>query len=144
MGATGHHAQFARNVDCPASGPDRVLWLALSLTAWQNSRSRAGLPYVTLGLSGLAVLNLGALSTPGTLTAVALNWLFVTVSLFIARSFNRRAPWWSIGGLIAGLAIMGIPGTLGFVARQAIINGNLIRSGYWSLLAGGVLRAKRC
>nr|MBP7689863.1 hypothetical protein [Thermoflexales bacterium] len=109
-----------------------------AVLAWQNSRSRAGLPYVTLGLSGLAVLNLGALTTPGTLTAVALNWLFVTVSLFIARSFNRRAPWWSIGGLIAGLAIMGIPGTLGFVARQAMIS-NLIRSGDWGLLAGGVL-----
>lgn len=109
-----------------------------AVLAWQNSRSRAGLPYVTLGLSGLAVLNLGALTTPGTLTAAAVNWLFVTISLFIARSFNRRAPWWSIGGLIAGLSIMGIPGTLGFAARQAMIS-NLIRSGDWGLLAGGVL-----
>ncbi len=33
---------------------------------------------------------------------------------------------------------MGIPGTLGFVARQAMIS-NLIRSGDWGLLAGGVL-----
>ncbi len=109
-----------------------------AVLAWQSSRSRAGLPYVALGLVGLAVLDLGVLATPGTLTAVALNWLFIAVSLFIARSFSRRAPWWSIGGIIAGLAIMGVPGTLGFVTRYAMIT-NLIRSGEWLMLAGGLL-----
>jgi formate hydrogenlyase subunit 3/multisubunit Na+/H+ antiporter MnhD subunit len=109
-----------------------------AVLAWQSSRSRAGLPYVALGLVGLAVLDLGVLATPGTLTAVALNWLFIVVSLFIARSFSRRAPWWSIGGIIAGLAIMGVPGTLGFVTRYAMIT-NLIRSGEWLMLAGGIL-----
>jgi formate hydrogenlyase subunit 3/multisubunit Na+/H+ antiporter MnhD subunit len=109
-----------------------------AVLAWQNSRSRAGLPYLTLGLAGLAVLDLGVLTTPGTLTAVALNWLFTVISLFIARSFSRRAPWWSVGGLIAGLAIIGIPGTLGFTARHAMIT-NLSHSGDWGLLAGGLL-----
>ncbi|MBI5566570.1 MAG: hypothetical protein HY870_16840 [Chloroflexi bacterium] len=109
-----------------------------AVLAWQSSRSRAGLPYVALGLSGLAMLDLGVLATGGTLTAVALNWLFVMISLFIARSFSRRAPWWSAGGLVASLAIMGLPGTLGFPARSAMIT-NLIHSGSWGLLAGGIL-----
>jgi len=109
-----------------------------AVLAWQNSRSRAGLPYLTLGLAGLAVLDLGVLTTPGTLTAVALNWLFIVISLFIARSFSRRAPWWSVGGLIAGLAIIGVPGTLGFTARYAMIT-NLVHSGDWGLVAGGLL-----
>jgi formate hydrogenlyase subunit 3/multisubunit Na+/H+ antiporter MnhD subunit len=109
-----------------------------AVLAWQSSRSRAGLPYIALGLSGLAVLDLGVLNSPGTLTAVTLNWLLVTISLFIARSFNRRAPWWSAGGLIAGLAIIGLPGTLGFAARYAMIT-NLVHAGDWGLLAGGIL-----
>lgn len=106
--------------------------------AWQNSRSRAGLPYVAFGLAGLAVLDLGALTSPGTLTAVAVNWLLVMISLFIARNFNRRAPWWSAGGIIAALSVIGLPGTLGFVARYALI-GNLTSAGEWGLLAGGLV-----
>jgi hypothetical protein len=84
------------------------------------------------------VLDLGVLTSPGTLTAMALSWLFVVISLFIARSFSRRAPWWSMGGIVAGLSIMGVPGTLGFATRYAMIT-NLIRSGDWLMLAGGIL-----
>lgn len=109
-----------------------------AVLAWHSSRSRAGLPYVTLGLAGLAVLDLNVLTVPGAMTLVALNWLFVVIGLFIARSFNRRAPWWSAGGMVAALAVMGVPGTLGFGARYSMIT-NLIRSGDWVMLAAGSL-----
>jgi formate hydrogenlyase subunit 3/multisubunit Na+/H+ antiporter MnhD subunit len=109
-----------------------------AVLAWQSSRSRAGLPYVALGLVGLAVLDLNAVTISGTLTAVALNCLFIVISLFIARSFSRREPWWSVGGIVAGLAIMGAPGTLGFATRYAMIT-NLIRAGEWVMLAGSMV-----
>ncbi len=102
--------------------------------AWRSSTPQRGLPFIALGLSGLAVVNVGASTTPGTLTTATLNWMFVMVSLFITRGLDRRAPWWSIGALIAGLSLIGLPGTLGFSVRQSMIGGLTASRQWWLLI----------
>lgn len=137
-------ARLAMTRNLPPAGESIVPLLGLisavvgAVLAWHSSRARSGLPFIALGLAGLAVLDAGSLSTPGTLIAVTLNWLFIMISLLIARGFMRRASWWSVGTIIAGLSIAGVPGTLGFAARYSMIT-NLIRSGEWVMLAGGIL-----
>ena len=61
----------------------------------------------------------GASSTQ--LTAATLNWMFINVSLFIARGLDRRQPYWSVGSLIALLSLAALPGTLGFVVQQGVV-----------------------
>ena len=105
-----------------------------AVLAWRSPRPRAGLPYVARSLSGLAVMNTSVPASAGTMTATTLNWLFIIICLFISRGLDRRSPWWLLSAVIAGLSIAGIPGTLGFVARQQMITG-LIDAHSWSLLA---------
>jgi NADH:ubiquinone oxidoreductase subunit 2 (subunit N) len=137
-------ARLAMTNNLPPAGESIVPLLGLvsavvgAVLAWRSHCPRAGLPFIALGLAGLAVLNVDSLSTPGTLIAVTLNWLFIMISLLIARGFQQRAPWWSVGAIIAGLSIAGVPGTLGFAARYAMIT-NLARSGEWAMLTGGLL-----
>ncbi len=109
-----------------------------AVLAWQSHRTRSELPFIALSLIGLAIIDVRVLTTPSTLTTVALTWLLSLTSLFIARGFSRRAMWRSAGAIVAGLTIMGFPGTLGFTARYAMIT-NLANSGEWAILAGGLL-----
>ncbi len=109
-----------------------------AVLAWQSHRTRSALPFVALSLAGFAIIDVRVLTTPSTLTAVALSWLLSLTSLFIARSFSRHALWRSAGAVVAGLAIIGFPGTLGFTARYAMIT-NLARAGEWAMLVGGLL-----
>jgi NADH:ubiquinone oxidoreductase subunit 2 (subunit N) len=106
--------------------------------AWSSIHARYGLPFIALALSGLAIVVVNATPVSGLLTVATLNWLFIIVSLFIARRFNRRAPWWSAGVLLAGLSLVGIPGTLGFAVRQQMIT-RLVLSGNWLLLSGSIV-----
>ena len=137
-------ARLALTRNLPLAGESIVPLLGLisavmgAVLAWHSRQARAGLPFIALGLAGLAVLDVGRLSAPGTLIAVTLNWLFIMLSLLIARGFRRRAPWWSVGAIIAGLSIAGLPGTLGFAVRYSMIT-NLVLSGEWVMLAGGLL-----
>ena len=104
-----------------------------AVLAWRSVEPRGGLPYVALSMSGFAVMNATLGGAPGVLTAATLNWMFVTVSLFIARGLDRRMPFWSIGVLIAGLSLAGLPGTLGFAVQQPMIAG-LIATQQWAVL----------
>ena len=111
-----------------------------SVLAWSSSQARAGLPFIALSLSGFALINVTAGAEASTFTAVTLNWLFVIVGLFIARGFDRQTPWWSIGALIAGLSIVGVPGTLGFVVQMPAIIGSMAADRWWML--AGILIAQ--
>jgi formate hydrogenlyase subunit 3/multisubunit Na+/H+ antiporter MnhD subunit len=121
-----------------------VQWLAVvsvvigAMLAYYSSTPRHGLPFLALSFSGLALIDVVTFNTPAIITAAALNWLFVTASLFIAHGLDRRAPWWSIGVLIAGLSLSGVPGTLGFVVRGTTI-AHLIGAGQWPILLVSVL-----
>jgi hypothetical protein len=137
-------ARLAITHNLPPAGESIVPLLGLisagvgAVLAWRSHCPRAGLPFIALGLAGLTVLDVGSLSTPGTLIAATLNWLFIMISLLITRGFERPAPWRSAGAIIAGLSIAGMPGTLGFAAHYSMIT-NLARSGEWAMLAGGLL-----
>lgn len=109
--------------------------------AWQSSHSRRSLPYIALSLASLAVVSVGTLAASGSsgvLTAATLNFLFVIVGLFIARTFTWRTPGWSAGAVVAGLSIAGVPGTLGFIVREQTISG-LVQSNNWIMLLGCVI-----
>ena len=116
-----------------------VPWLAVlsallgAFLSWREPQPRKGLPFIALSLAGLAVINVAAASRSGTLTAAAVNWLFIVAGLFISRGLDRRALWWSAGAAIAALSLIGLPGTLGFIVRQQTMSG-LINAGDWLLL----------
>jgi formate hydrogenlyase subunit 3/multisubunit Na+/H+ antiporter MnhD subunit len=116
-----------------------VPWLAVlsalvgAFLAWREPQARRGLPFIALSLAGLSIINIATASRQGTLTAATLNWLFITLSLFISRGLDRKAVWWSAGAAIAALSLIGLPGTLGFIVRQQTIAG-LIAAGDWPLL----------
>jgi formate hydrogenlyase subunit 3/multisubunit Na+/H+ antiporter MnhD subunit len=103
-----------------------------SALAFRRPQRRAGLPFIALAVAGLATAAL-VTDSAGVLTAAALNWMFVIVSLFIARGFTRQQWWWSAGMLIAAAAVAGVPGTLGFAVRTSLLD-RLLTDNHWALL----------
>ena len=100
--------------------------------AFRRPQRRAGLPFIALALASLSAVAVVG-NSGGALIATALNWMFVIVSLFIARGFTRQQPWWSAGALIAAVSVAGLPGTLGFAGRVSL-TGSLIAGNHWTLL----------
>jgi hypothetical protein len=72
------------------------------------------------------------------LTVATLNWMFINVSLFIARCLDRRQPYWSLGSLIALLSLAALPGTLGFVVQQGVV-AQVVDQKQWVILAAVVV-----
>jgi NADH:ubiquinone oxidoreductase subunit 2 (subunit N) len=122
-----------------------VLSLAVGAwLAWRSTQPRNGLPFIALCLTGsvglLVAANGGAAASDTSsaqLTVATLNWMFVTVSLFIARGLDRRQPYWSVGSLIALLSLAAVPGTLGFVVQQGVVV-DVVDQKQWLLLAAVV------
>jgi NADH:ubiquinone oxidoreductase subunit 2 (subunit N) len=92
-----------------------------SVLAWRSTQPRNGLPFIALCLAGSVGLLAASSASPAQLTAAALNWMFINVSLFIARGLDRRQPYWAIGSLITLLSLAALPGTLGFVVQQGVV-----------------------
>ncbi len=109
-----------------------------ALLAWRSPQPRAGLPYIVLGLAGFAGLLAVADPTPTQLSAATLNWMFIVVSLFIARGLDRKHPFWAVGALVAGLSLAALPGTLGFIVQQGVIAG-AIHAKQWPILLAVVI-----
>lgn len=113
--------------------PEKSIVLALSvlslvigaLLAWRSVQARQGSPYIALGLAGFVGLLVVLAPEPATLTAATLNWMFVVFSLFVARGLDRRQPYWIAGTLVAVLSLSAVPGTLGFVVQQSLIQAAL-------------------
>jgi hypothetical protein len=104
-----------------------------ALLAWRSPQPRNSLPYISLCLAGFVGLLTAAHPTSAQLTAAALNWMFIVVSLFIARGLDRKHPFWAVGALIAGLSLAALPGTLGFVVQQGVIAA-AIHAKQWPIL----------
>jgi NADH:ubiquinone oxidoreductase subunit 2 (subunit N) len=105
-----------------------------ALLAWRSPQPRHSLPYLSLCLAGFVGLLTAAQPTSTQLMAAALNWMFIVVSLFIARGLDRKHPFWAVGALIAGLSLAALPGTLGFVVQQGVIAA-AIHAKQWPILA---------
>jgi formate hydrogenlyase subunit 3/multisubunit Na+/H+ antiporter MnhD subunit len=104
-----------------------------SVLAWRGSQPRNGLPFITLCLAGSVGLLAAAGASSTQLTAATLNWMFISVSLFIARGLDRRQPYWSVGSLIALLSVAALPGTLGFVVQQGVVV-DILHQKQWLIL----------
>jgi len=104
-----------------------------ALLAWRSPQPRNGLPYIALCLAGFVGLLAVSKPTSAQLSAAALNWMFIVVSLFIARGLDRKHPFWAVGALVAGLSLAALPGTLGFVVQQGVIAG-IIHVKQWPAL----------
>jgi formate hydrogenlyase subunit 3/multisubunit Na+/H+ antiporter MnhD subunit len=109
-----------------------------SVLAWRSAQPRNGLPFIALCLTGSVGLLAAAGASPAQLTAAAFNWMFINVSLFIARGLDRRQPYWAVGSLIALLSLAALPGTLGFVVQQGVVV-NTIRQQQWLILLAVVV-----
>lgn len=116
-----------------------VLSLAVgALLAWRSTQARNGLPFIALCLTGSVGLLAATTGTSSAqLTVATLNWMFITVSLFIARGLDRRQPYWSVGSLIALLSLAALPGTLGFVVQQGVVV-DAVNQKQWLILAAVV------
>jgi NADH:ubiquinone oxidoreductase subunit 2 (subunit N) len=108
-----------------------------ALLAWRNAQPRSGLPFIMLSLSGFVGLLAAAHASANLLTGATLNWMFVVVSLLVARGLDRRQLFWSVGALLAGLSVAAIPGTLGFLVQQAVI-ADTIQTKAWLILCAVV------
>ncbi len=106
-----------------------------SILAWRSTQPRNGLPFIALCLSGSVGLLAASSASSAQLTAAALNWMFINVSLFIARGLDRRRPYWAIGSLIAFLSLAALPGTLGFVVQQGVVVAAISQKQWLILLA---------
>ncbi|CAG0936755.1 hypothetical protein TFLX_05643 [Thermoflexales bacterium] len=106
-----------------------------AVLAWRNPQPRNGLPFIALCLAGSVGLLAAYGATPAQLTTATLNWMFISVSLFIARGLDRRQPYWSVGSLIALLSLAALPGTLGFVMQQGVIAEVVLRKQWLIVLA---------
>ncbi len=104
-----------------------------AVLAWRSPQPRNGLPFIALCLTGSVGLLAAFGATPAQLTAATLNWMFITVSLFIARGLDRRQPYWSVGSLIALLSLAALPGTLGFVMQQGVV-ANAVSQKQWLMV----------
>jgi formate hydrogenlyase subunit 3/multisubunit Na+/H+ antiporter MnhD subunit len=104
-----------------------------SIMAWRSSQPRNGLPFIALCLTGSVGLLAAAHASTAQLTAATLNWMFIIVSLFIARGLDRRQPYWSVGSLIAFLSLAALPGTLGFVVQQGVV-AEVVHQKQWLIL----------
>jgi hypothetical protein len=104
-----------------------------ALLAWRSPQPRNSLPFIALCLAGFVGLLAASKPTSAQLSAAALNWMFIVVSLFIARGLDRKHPFWAVGALIAGLSLAALPGTLGFVVQQGVIAG-IIHAKQWPIL----------
>jgi formate hydrogenlyase subunit 3/multisubunit Na+/H+ antiporter MnhD subunit len=101
--------------------------------AYRNPQPRSSLPFITLSLTGLMVINAVTPTANGTLTAATLTWIFVMAGLFISRGFERHAPLWSLGAIISAATLIGVPGTIGFSVQSEMLS-SLIDAKTWPLL----------
>jgi NADH:ubiquinone oxidoreductase subunit 2 (subunit N) len=116
-----------------------VLSLAVgALLAWRSTQARNGLPFIALCLTGsVGLLAATSGTSSAQLTVATLNWMFIIVSLFIARGLDHREPYWSVGSLVALLSLAALPGTLGFAVQQGVVV-DAVDQKQWLILAAVV------
>lgn len=113
------------------------------ILAWWQSQIRAesgdARPYIILSAVGSVVLASSLSDIPGnnaltTLVNGAASWAFTVTALSVARSFDRRAPWWVIGYALLFANAIGLPASPGFAVRANLIVG-VTSSADWALIA---------
>lgn len=106
-----------------------------ALQLWNVADPRQGLAYVIIAQSGLALLAglWGGAQAALSLAATALTLLLGGAVLSLSNGHDAQRPW---GSLVAGLgaaALIGVPGTLGFLGVGHLYS-SLLASGGWAWL----------
>ncbi len=99
--------------------------------------SIAQIGYMTLGLSfatqagisaGLIhVFNHALMKGALFLVAAAVAWRMGGTKLDVMKGLGQRMPWTMAAMIVAGLALVGVPGTVGFVSKWALVSAALER-----------------
>jgi len=96
--------------------------------AWTCAGRGGGWPWVSLASLG-GVLWAGSRAgdcAPAVLVAGGAAWALGVTLLYLDRGLDRGALWWSVPSLLGGMALLGMPLTLGLVP-SALLVGSLVR-----------------
>lgn len=106
-----------------------------AVLAWGQDEPGRALSFIVLAQTGLVVLGgtWGGEAAALALVAQGLVLLLSTGVLFLGQGYDPHRRIWSLPGVIAGAALMGMPFTLGFVGRSALYAA-FWSAGAWVLL----------
>jgi formate hydrogenlyase subunit 3/multisubunit Na+/H+ antiporter MnhD subunit len=115
-----------------------------ALLAWSCGNLHRALSWASVSVTGAVLLAamLGGNSATVIISAGSLAWALGTGTVLLSGGGKRESPWWNIPALVGGLALLGMPLTLGFVATAHLISGlPLQESLTWGIafIAGNLL-----
>ena len=98
--------------------------------AWCCERPQRRIARVGLGVAGAILLAAGLAgeNAVGVLASGGVVWTLGLGIVSLGDGLQRKAPWWSIPGLVGAAALLGLPLTLGFVTEANLLGG-LARAG---------------
>jgi formate hydrogenlyase subunit 3/multisubunit Na+/H+ antiporter MnhD subunit len=93
------------------------------LLAWTRSVASEALLWSALSATGatLAAATFAGDAAAGVLAGGGTAWVLGVTLIALANGFDRSAPWWTIGPLLGGLALVGAPLTLGLMVNSYLI-----------------------
>jgi formate hydrogenlyase subunit 3/multisubunit Na+/H+ antiporter MnhD subunit len=111
--------------------------------AWSCRSSRSALPWAGVGVTGATLLAaaLARENAAAVISSGCVAWMLGVVVLLSTDGLHREAPWWSIPALIGAEAMLGLPFSLGFVSRAALLGGIAAdpRLWWWVFFVGNAL-----
>ena len=113
-----------------------------ALQLWNVADPRRGLAYVIIAQSGIALLAglWGGAQAALSLAATALTLLLGSALVFLANGHDEQRPWGSLLSGLGAAAILGLPGTLGFLGVGSLYSSLLAAGGWaWLVLAAVVV-----
>jgi formate hydrogenlyase subunit 3/multisubunit Na+/H+ antiporter MnhD subunit len=105
--------------------------VAGAFLACTRMRNRRAVPWI--GVAGVGLILLAAEVAGGASIAAVggLAWTLGMTSLYLSDGFDRATGWWNAPGIIGGLALLGVPPTLGFAFLSSIVRGLSGEAGAW-------------
>ena len=98
--------------------------------AWCCEQPQRRIARVGLGVAGAILLAAGLAgeNAVGVIASGSVVWTLGLGIVSLGDGLHRKAPWWSIPGLVGAAALLGLPLTLGFVTEANLLGG-LARAG---------------
>jgi NADH:ubiquinone oxidoreductase subunit 2 (subunit N) len=132
---------LANGGELPGSGWVSIL-AAIALgaggfLAWTCLSVRAVTPWIGMGVTAATLFSasLAGENAAAVISTGCVSWALGVTVILLADGLSRDAPWWSIPALIGGLALIGLPATLGFVSRAFLLGGMAQTPRGWWLVA---------
>jgi len=97
---------------------------------WCCEQPQRRIARVGLGMAGAILLAAGLAGEEavGIIASGSVVWTLGLGIVSLGDGLHRKAPWWSIPGLVGAAALLGLPLTLGFVTEANLLGG-LARAG---------------